>query len=125
MGEHPQCWRGGLKVLELDVDLVSGLLGIGNLFRNNIMSALYVHSLVYTDSLSLEGLNRLDVRGDVVGDGLKVLQNLLRLINDGLVFEDRAVVGKVDGGGLSVELSLYPLCVRVALAEGLESSNSL
>lgn len=65
------------------------------------------------------------MRADVVGDGLEVLQDLLGLINDSLVFQDRPIVREVDGRGLGVELGLYPLCVRVALAEGLEGGNGL
>ena len=78
-----------------------------------------------TYRLGLERLNSLDLRAHVVRDGLELVEELLRLVHDRLVLEHRAVVREVDGGRLSVELGLYPLCVRVALAEGLQGGDGL
>lgn len=60
-----------------------------------------------------------------MSDRLEVLQELLGLIDNSLVLEHRAVVCKVDGGRLGGVLCVYPLCVAVTLAEGLESGDGL
>ena len=78
-----------------------------------------------THRLSLERLNGLDLRVHVVGDGLEVTEDLLGLVDDRLVAENRAVVLEVDRCRLCGELGMYPLGIHVALAEGLESSNGL
>ena len=65
-----------LQILELHVDTTLGLLGV-------------------LDGLSLEGLDSLDLAGDIVGDWLEGLVVLLYRINDSLVLEDGAVVTKV------------------------------
>lgn len=96
----------GSEVLELQVD---GLLG----------------GLCVLDGLDLEGLDSLDLAGDVVGGGLEGLEALLDLVDDGLVLEDGAVVGEVDGGGLLRELLDLAACVLVALLEGLQGGDGL
>ena len=78
-----------------------------------------------TYSLGLEGLNSLHVPRNVVGDGLEVPQQLLSLIDDGLVLEYRTIVRKVHCSGLRVELRVHPLRVAVTLAECLESGDGL
>lgn len=60
---------------------------------------------------------------DIISDRLEVGQNFLGLIDDGLVLENRAVVGEVDSGRLRRELTLNALSVSMTLAEGLEGSN--
>lgn len=96
----------GSEVLELQVD---GLLG----------------GLCVLDGLDLEGLDGLDLAGDVVGGGLEGLEALLDLVDDGLVLEDGAVVGEVDGGGLLRELLDLAAGVLVALLEGLQGGDGL
>ena len=116
-----------LEVLQLNINLVSSLLSLGNLYCacTSYSALIGPESERGTYSLDLEGLDSLDMRTNVVGDGLEVLQELLGLVNDSLVFENSTIVIEVDSGGLAVELSVYPLRVRVALAEGLESSDGL
>ena len=56
----------------------------------------------------------------IVGHGLEVAQNTLSLIDNSLVLKDRAVVGKVDGGGLGRVLAVNALSLSMALAESLQ-----
>ena len=78
-----------------------------------------------THRLGFERLNRLDVCAHVVRDGFEVAEDLLSLVNDGLVAEDSAVVLEVNGRGLRSELCLNALGVAVPLAECLEGRNGL
>jgi len=61
----------------------------------------------------------------IVGNRLEILQELLGLIDDVLIFKDRAVVGKVDSGRLRGQLAMNSLSVGMSLAECLESCDSL
>jgi hypothetical protein len=98
--------EGGGEVLELEVDLLLGGLGI-------------------LDGLNLEGVDGLELPLDVVGDGLEVLEALLDLGDDGLVLQDTAVVREVDlGGQLRQGLDLAA-GVLVALLEGLQRGDGL
>ena len=54
---------------------------------------------------------------------LEVLEDLLSLINDTLVFQDRTVVGEIDVCGLRLQLSSDALSVSMAFAEGLQRGN--
>ena len=78
-----------------------------------------------THGLRLKRLDRLDVRGNVVGDRLEVLNDLLGLVNDGLVLQHGAVVREVDGRRLRGILPVFALRVAVALAEGLDAGDGL
>lgn len=98
--------QGSGKVLELQVD---GLLG----------------SLGVLDGLGLEGIDGLQLAGDIVGDGLEGSESLLDLLDDGLVLEDGSVGGEVDGGGLLGKGLELAAGVLVALLEGLEGGNGL
>lgn len=70
-----------------------------------------------TYSLGLEGVNSLELSLDIVGDGLEVVKNLLGLVDNVLVLENALVVGKVDGGGLLLELGESSSGVLVPLPE--------
>jgi hypothetical protein len=98
--------EGLLKVLQLQADLLLGGLGI-------------------LDGLDLEGLDGLDLAGDVVGRGLEGGEALLDLGDDGLVLEGRAVVGEVDLGGELAEGRDLAAGVLVALLEGLQGGDGL
>lgn len=98
--------EGGLKVLELEVDLLLGGLGV-------------------LDGLDLEGVNGLDLALDVVGRGLELLEALLDLVDDGLVLERRPVLGEVDRGGQLREQGDLAAGVLVALLKGLERGDRL
>lgn len=98
--------QGSLEVLELEVDLLLGSLGV-------------------LDGLDLESIDGLELAGEIVGGGLEVLESLLDLVNDGLVLEDAAVVGEVDGGRLLAELLHLAAGVLVARLEGLEGGDGL
>ena len=78
-----------------------------------------------THRLGLERLNRLDLRAHIVGDGLEVAEDLLGLVDNGLVAEDRAVVCEVDGRRLGRELAMDALGVGIALPERLEGRDGL
>jgi len=78
-----------------------------------------------THSLGLESLDGLNVCVHVIGDRFKLLQDLLRLINDGLIFQNGPVMGEIDCRRLVVILMRQSLGFAVALAEGLERSDSL
>ena len=58
-----------------------------------------------TYCFGLERLDGLDVSADVVRDGFKFAHNLLRFVDDGLVLQDRAVVGEVYGRRLGIQLA--------------------
>ena len=62
---------------------------------------------------------------DVVCHGLEITQDLLRLIDDGLVLQHGAVVREVDGRRSGVELAGDALGIRVALAERLQGCDGL
>jgi len=95
-----------LQILQLDINTALGLLGA-------------------LDSLHLEGLNRLDLSGEVVRRGLEGLEVLLDLVDDGLVLQDRAVVREVDGRRL-LRQRLHPAAgIFVALLERLEGGYGL
>lgn len=102
-------WASSLNVLK-------SLLQVQKLSIN-----LALGSFGAFDSLSLEGLNGLDLAVDVVLLDLEAVELLLNVIDDGLVLQDRAVVGEVDGLGLFGK-DLYPAArVIVALLETGES----
>lgn len=95
-----------LEVLEGHVDLVLGSFGV-------------------LDGLNLEGVDGLELARDVVGGGLEGGEALLDLVDDGLVLEDGAVVGKVDLGRLLGQLLNLAPHVVVALLESLERGGRL
>ena len=94
------------QVLQLEVDLLLGSLGI-------------------LDGLDLEGLDGLKLAREVVGGGLEFLEALLNLVDNCLVLQDAAVVGEVDGGGLLRQQLDLTAGVLVALLESLERGNRL
>jgi hypothetical protein len=98
--------QGLLKILELEINLLLGGLGVLN-------------------GLDLEGLDGLELAVQVVGGGLEGVETLLDLVNDGSVLEDRAVVGKVDGGRLLLQQLQLAAHVVVALFEGLQAGHRL
>lgn len=60
---------------------------------------------------------------DIIGHRFEVFQQLLRLVNYGLVLQYGAVMCEVNSGRLRVVLSGEALGLRVSLAEGLERGN--
>jgi len=65
------------------------------------------------------------MRIHIIRHGLELLQQLLGLIDDGLVLQDGAVVRDIDGGGLRGVLVVDELGVVVPFAEGLEGGDGL
>ena len=65
------------------------------------------------------------MRAHIVGDGLEVAEDLLGLVDNGLVAEHRAVVCEVDGRRLGRELAMDALGVGIALPERLEGRDGL
>lgn len=98
--------QGLLEVLELEVDLLLGGLGV-------------LHGL------DLKGLDGLDLAGDIVGGGLEGGEALLDLVDDGLVLEDGAVLSEVDGRGELRQLLDPAAGVLVALLESLKGGGGL
>lgn len=98
--------ESGLEVLELEVDLLLGGLGVA-------------------DGLDLEGVDGLELALDVVGGGLEVLEAALDLVDDGLVLQDGPVVGEVDGRGLLRQRLQAAPRRLVALLEGLQRRRRL
>jgi hypothetical protein len=95
-----------LQILQLQIDLVLGSLGV-------------------LDGLDFESVNGLELTAHVVGGGLEGGEALLDLVNDGLVLEKGAVVAEVNRLGLlGKDLDLAARIV-VALLEGLEARGSL
>lgn len=72
------------------------------------------------DSLSLKGIDSLELTGNIVGGRLEGLEVVLDLVNDGLVLERLAVVREVDGLGLLGQHGHFAAGIVVALLEGLE-----
>ena len=56
--------------------------------------------LCILDRLCLERLDRFQLPADIIRHRFETLEVVLNLIDDGLVLEDRAVGGEVDGLGL-------------------------
>ena len=106
-------WPGLLNVLE-------GLLEIAQLLVNDGLGLLCA-----LDGLGLESLNGLDLPSYVVCLGLECVELLLDIVDDGLVLEDAAVVGKVDGLRLLGEDGQLAARIVVALLEGLEGGGGL
>jgi hypothetical protein len=77
------------------------------------------------DSLRLERLNRLDLPAYIVCLRLKRVELLLDVVDDGLVFEDAAVVREVDGLRLFRENRDLAARVVVALLEVLEGGSGV
>lgn len=63
------------------------------------------------------------MHANIIRDGLEVTQNLLRLVDDGLVLQDGAVMRQVDRCRLGIELAGDALGIRVTLAECLQGGN--
>lgn len=102
------------------LDVLKGLLEVAEFSLNlalGLLSAL--------DSLGLEGINGLQLAGNIVGGGLEVLELVLDLVDDGLVLQDAAVTGEVDGLRLlGKELNLAARIV-VTLLESLQRGSGL
>lgn len=96
--------EGGLEVGELLLDGLGGLLGVGQ-------------------SLGFESLDGLELLGDVVGDGREVLVGGLDLVDNVLVLQGGAVVGKVNLGRLRTKIQQLLASLVVSLAESLERGN--
>lgn len=96
--------EGGLEVGELLLDGLGGFLGVGQ-------------------SLGFKSLNGLELLGDVVGDGREALVGGLNLVDNVLVLQGGAVVGKVNLSGLSTKIHQLLASLVVSLAEGLERGN--
>lgn len=106
-------WPGGLDVLE-------GLLKAAELGLNlalGLLSAL--------NSLGLESLDSLQLTGNIVGGGLEGLELVLDLVDNGLVLQDLAVVGEVDGLGLFGQKLNLATGIVVPLLESLERGSGL
>lgn len=109
-----------LEVLELFVNLLRGLLRLGNLFKTHALDSKSTPgSKGTTNSFALERVDSLQVGVHIVGNGLVAGQNFLGLINDGLVLEDCSVLCKIYGGRCIAVLVVNALSFRVTLAESL------
>lgn len=102
------------------LNVLQRLLQIPQLLINHTLRLL-----CRLNSLSLEALNSLDLPVHIVRLGLESLELLLDVIDDGLVLEDRSVVGEVHALRLLGEDLKFPAGVVVALLEGLEGGGGL
>lgn len=102
------------------LDILQRLLQVLELQIHSILGSLSI-----LDSLSLKGLNGLDLATDVVGDGLEGLEVALYRVDDGLVLEDGAVVREVDGRRRLGELLQLAARILVALLERLQRGDGL
>lgn len=78
-------WPGSLNVLK-------GLFQATQLRLNLALSLLSV-----LDSLSLKGINSLQLTANIISSGLEVLEVGLDLVDNSLILQDLAVVAEVDG----------------------------
>lgn len=102
------------------LDVLQGLLQIAQLLVNHTLGLLGT-----LHSLGLERFNGLDLPSHIVRLGLEGIELLLDVVNDGLVLEDAAVVGEIDGLRLLGENGYFAARVVIALLERLEGSGSL
>jgi hypothetical protein len=61
----------------------------------------------------------------VVRYGLQVFKQFFGFVDDGLIFQDGAVVLEIDGCGLRCVVSMESLCFAVTFSESLECGNGL
>lgn len=94
------------QILQFQVDLLLGSLGV-------------------LDSLSLKGLDSLELAVEVVCGGLEGVEALLNLVDDGLVLEGGPVVGKVDSSRQLGQLLNLALGGVVTRLEGLQRGHGL
>lgn len=102
------------------LDVLQGLVQVAQLLVDNrlgLLSAL--------EGLGLECLNGLDLPVHVVGLGLEGLELLLDVVDNGLVLEEAAVGGEVDGLRLLREDRDFAARIVVALLEGLKGGSGL
>lgn len=78
-----------------------------------------------TYSFDFNSLDGFDLGLDIVGGGLEGLEGLLKLINDSLVLQDLAIVGKVNSGFLLLEIGKNATSLFITLTERAEGSNGL
>lgn len=102
------------------LDVLQCLLEVGELLVDDGLGLLGA-----LDGLGLESLDGLDLPVYVVGLGLVGAELLLDVVDDGLVLEDGAVVGEVDGLGLLGEDGDLAAGVIVALLERLEGGSGV
>ena len=102
------------------LDVLQGLLEVDKLSLNLALGLLGV-----LDGLGLEGIDGLQLAGDIVGSGLEVLEVVLDLVDNSLVLEGLAVVGAVNGLGLLGQDLDLAAGVVVALLESLQGGGGL
>ena len=90
--------KGRLEFLQLLVDLCLRLLGTGNL--EGVVRGWEGTQYYETYSFSLESFDGLDVSVNIICHGLEFVQQLLSVIYNSLVFQNRTVVGEVNRRGL-------------------------
>lgn len=98
--------KGLVEVNQLSLNLTPGLLSGLN-------------------SLSLKGIDSLNLAANIVRSGLEGLERALDLVDDGLVLQDIAVVREVDGLGLLGQNLQLAAGLIVTLLEGLEGGGCL
>lgn len=77
------------------------------------------------DGFGFEYIDCFELVGDVIGGGFEGCEVFFDFVDDGLVFEDGVVVGKVDGGGEFGKLLDFVVDVVVVFFEGLEVGDCL
>ena len=87
--------------------------------------SIHENKVKHTYSLGLNSFNGLDLGLNIIRGRLERLEGLLNLINDSLVLKNLAVMSKVNGGLLFLEISQDTTSLLVTLAERAQSSNGL
>ncbi|KKA16138.1 hypothetical protein T310_10285 [Rasamsonia emersonii CBS 393.64] len=102
------------------LNVLQSLLQVGQLGLNLALSLLGA-----LQSLGLKGLDSLELAVQIVGGRLEVLEVVLDLIDDLLVFQDLAVVVEVDRLGLLRQHLDLAASIVVALLESLQRRSRL
>jgi hypothetical protein len=120
-------WTSGSNILNGELVERSGTLNVLESLCElpQLSINLNLRLLSILDSLSLEGLDALELGLEINGVWLEGVERGLDLVNNGLVLEDVAVLREIEGCWELFELGELPAGVFVALLEGREGGGSV
>ena len=128
---HPQLFertrllnvrKDRLELIQFNINFLFHLFRLVTWKRVPSVELLFPICREETHNLGLKSLDGLHMCVHVIGD---ILQDLLCLINNGLVLQREPVVGEINCRWLVVILMRQPLSLIVILAESLERSDCL
>lgn len=111
-----------LELVQFNINFLFRLFRLATWKRVPSVELLFPIHREETHNLGLESLDGLHMCVHIIGD---ILQDLLCLVNNGLVLQREPVVGEIDCRWLVVILMRQPLSLVVTLAESLERSDCL